>query len=158
MNVNGLVEEIVTYSEKTDDGRFVIPISVDFDFTITACSSWEEGNIIENDHCFDIMKSLENDFNCKFILNTLRTGENLEKAIDFIKSHGIELYGIGRNPIQDADGEISNKIFSIFDIDDKNIGVPLIYDKCDRPFVDWKSVERKIRPILKAICKELEKY
>ena len=32
---NGIIDEVLYYSERTEDGRWVIPIEVDWDFTIT---------------------------------------------------------------------------------------------------------------------------
>ena len=83
----------------------------------------------------------------------MRNGDNLKKAVDAINDNGIELYGVGRNPLQGNSDELSGKIFSVFDIDDKNVGIPLVCEPNMRPYVDWKKVDNIMSPILNEICK-----
>lgn len=153
INIEPVVKEILYYSEKTPDGRYVIPISVDFDFTITSSSDWLSGTINVNNDCITIMKKWKKDFNVGFILNTMRNGDNLNKAINVIKDNGIELYGIGINPLQEKAKELSGKIFSVFDIDDKNVGIPLVCEPNMRPYVDWQKIDKIMSPILNEICR-----
>lgn len=35
---NGVVDEVLYYSERSEDGRWIIPIEVDWDYTLTKCS------------------------------------------------------------------------------------------------------------------------
>ena len=56
MKYDGIIDEILFYSERSEDGRWVIPIVVDWDYTLTKCSSWESGEMVINTEAFDIMK------------------------------------------------------------------------------------------------------
>ena len=155
MAMKGYAKEIIWYSNKSPNGKYVIPISVDFDFTITSHSDWVSGKMYENDGCFDVMKKLQEKYNVGFILNTMRTGNNLKRAVDFVKNGGINLYGIGKNPLHEGEKDVSNKIFSLFDIDDKSVNAPLIYKEGMRPYINWKKVDEFLSPRLEIICKEI---
>lgn len=154
-NVDKICEELIWYGKKFEDGRYGIYVSIDFDFTMTKASSWLHGTFIENDHCFDIMKKWEKEFNVKFILETMRGKNHIQPALDFIEKNGIILYGVGRNPLQDSDGDLSCKIWSVFNIDDRDMGIPLICPEKERPYVDWKKLDEIMTPILHKISKRL---
>ena len=55
-NYDGIANEIYYYSEKSDDGRWIIPVEVDWDYTLTKCSDWESGNMELNHEAFPVMK------------------------------------------------------------------------------------------------------
>lgn len=157
MNVDKICEELIWYGKRSEENhKYEIYISIDFDFCLTKISSWATGEIVKNDSCFDILKKWEKEFNCKYILDTMRTGDNLRKAVDFINENGIELYGIGKNPLQDADGQITNKSWAVFSIDDRNCMIPLICPKDSRPYVNWYVLEAYMTPILRKISKRID--
>jgi len=158
MNVDKICEEIIWYSKKDEiTDKYIIPIVVDFDFTITKESSWLKGTFIENDHCFDIMKRWESEFGVKFILETMRGEKHIKPAIEFCKAKGIDFFGIGRNPLQDSEGDdLSCKCWGIWDIDDRNCMIPLHRPKDKRPYVDWETLEMYMTPILRKVCKRIE--
>ena len=60
---DGLIDEILYYSERSKDGRWIIPIEVDWDYTLTKCSSWENGTMVINDEGFEIMRRWIKDYN-----------------------------------------------------------------------------------------------
>lgn len=155
MNVDKICEELIWYGKKFDDGKYGIYIIVDFDFTITKESSWLKGTFTENDHCIETMKKWENEFGVKFILETMRGEKHIQPAIDFCKSKGIEFFGIGRNPLQDSDGDLSCKCWGVFDIDDRNCMIPLIHPKNARPYVNWEILDYYMTPILRKIQKRM---
>ena len=155
MNVDKICEELIWYGKKFDDGRYGIYIVIDFDFTITKASSWLHGTFEENDHCIETMKKWEKDFGVKFILETMRGEKHIQPAIDFCKSKGIEFFGIGRNPLQDSDGDLSCKCWGVFDIDDRNCMIPLVCPKDARPYVNWEILDMYMTPILRKISKRL---
>ena len=157
MNVDKICEEIVWYSKKDEEtGMWIIPIVIDFDFTITKESSWLKGTFVENDHCIDTMHKWEKEFGVKFVLETMRGGKHIQPALDFCKSKGIEFFGIGRNPLQDSDGETTCKCWGIWDIDDRNAGTFLNRPKDGRPYINWEMLDAYMTPILKKVCKRLE--
>ena len=154
----GVIDEITMYSEKTADGRWIIPISVDWDFTLTKSSDWESGHIELNDYGFTVLRRWQEKYNIGIILNTLRHKEVLVEPLKILREKGIRIYGIGKNPNQDKDGNIVNKCFSVFDIDDRDVGIPVYKELWrKRPYVNWEEVERIMEPILKLIYNKLSK-
>lgn len=78
----------------------------------------------------------------KLILFTMRSGKELEDAVNWYKENGLELYGINKNPTQRFWTK-SPKAHAKLYIDDAGIGCPLIFNEeySDRPYVDWDKVE-----------------
>jgi len=156
---NGIVDEVLYYSEVSNDGRWIIPIEVDWDYTLTKCSSWETNTMILNDEAFPIMKRWINDYNVGWILNSMRHDDLMREPIEILEKNGIKLYGIRKNPIQLKDnGNEVTKSFAIMSIDDRNLGTPhKWYEGCTRPHVDWKAVDILASPILEHISNQLYK-
>ena len=158
MRYEGIIDEILYYGERSKDGRWIIPIAVDWDFTITSCSSWSEGTMEINYKAFKVMKRWIEDYNVGFILDTMRHDEILTEPLNILKENGIELYGIRRNPQQDKDGNTVTKAWAVFSIDDRNVGTPVIMGEgCNRPCVDWDKVDEIMTPILEEISANLNK-
>lgn len=153
---NGLIDEILYYSERSSDGRWIIPIAVDWDFTLTTCSSWEANEMELNEEAFEVMKRWMKKYNVGFILDTMRHDEILKEPLKILKEKGIELYGLRKNP-QQGDNDVP-KVFAIMSIDDRNLGIPHAWkDGCTRPHVDWKKVDEIGSPILEYISNQLAK-
>lgn len=151
MNVDKICEELIWYGEKDKNGKFPIFIILDFDFTLTKESSWLNGTFVENEGCFEILRKWEEEFNCKYILETMRAGDLVQPAVDFCKSKGLEFFGVGRNPLQDRDGDVTCKCWGVFDIDDRNVMIPLLCPENGRPYVNWEILEQYLTPILRKI-------
>ena len=155
---NGVVDEILYYSERTDDGRWIIPIEVDWDYTLTKCSSWENGTMEINYEAFDIMKRWSREYNVGWILNSMRHDEILKEPLEILEKEGVKLYSLRKNPRQDQDGNEVTKAFAVFCIDDRNVGTPVKwFDGCNRPYVDWVEVDKIMTPILEYISATLNK-
>lgn len=75
----------------------------------------------------------------KVILYTMRSGERLQEAVDYLEEEGIKLYAVNENPSQKYWTE-SPKIFCNVYIDDATLGCPLEFPEKGRPFVDWEAV------------------
>jgi hypothetical protein len=158
MKYDGIIDEILFYSERSEDGRWVIPIVVDWDYTLTKCSSWESGEMVINTEAFDIMKRWIKDYNVGFILDTMRHDEILKEPLETLEKYGVKLYGLRKNPQQDKDGNTVPKAFAVFSIDDRNVNIPVKwYEDCTRPYVDWIEVDKIMTPILKHISVNLNK-
>lgn len=158
MKYDGIIDEILFYSERSEDGRWVIPIVVDWDYTLTKCSSWESGEMVINTEAFDIMKRWIKDYNVGFILDTMRHDEILKEPLETLEKHGVKLYGLRKNPQQDKDGNTVPKAFAVFSIDDRNVNIPVKwYEDCTRPYVDWIEVDKIMTPILEHISVNLNK-
>ena len=149
INVDAICEEILWYSTKNEDGKYRIPIVLDFDFTCTKKSSWINETWEENPHCFETLKKWEK-LGCVFILDTMRGKSKIKPAI-WLYKNGVNVYGIGRNPDQDSDGDASTKAWGVFSIDDRNVGSFLVYEEGERPYIDWFMTDTYLTPILKKI-------
>lgn len=113
-------------------------IAVDFDGTIVTHDYPEIGKDIG---AIPVLKKLCNKGHL-LVLNTMRSGETLQKAVEFLEENGIPLYGINENPSQ-KEWTDSPKVYAHLYIDDASLGIPLTHDfrLSKRPFVDWKEVE-----------------
>lgn len=79
----------------------------------------------------------------KLILFTMRSGEDLLEAIQWFYDNNIKLYGVNKDPDQES-WTTSPKANSDINIDDRDLNIPLIKNKIisDKPFVNWKEVNR----------------
>lgn len=95
-------------------------IAVDFD-----------GTIVENKYpkigkpklfAFETLLQLQKDGHL-IILWTFRSGRQLDEAVEFCRSNGLEFYAVNKNyPEEKFDSTISRKIDADIYIDDKNLG------------------------------------
>lgn len=154
---NGIIDEVLLYSKRSEDGRWIIPIEVDWDYTLTKCSDWEHDKMVVNEEAFPIMRRWIDEYNVGFILNSMRHDEILKEPLSILENEGIKLYGLRKNPTQDKDGNEVSKCFAVFCIDDRNVGTPMAMDAFDRPYVNWKVVDMMMSPILQYMTEQLEK-
>lgn len=77
----------------------------------------------------------------KLILYTMRSGKELDAAVEWFKSHDIPLWAANYNPEQE-EWTSSPKVYANLYIDDAALGTPVInnYTYSDRPYVDWSAV------------------
>lgn len=113
-------------------------IAVDFDGTIV---THEYPNIGKNIGAIHVLKRLIANGH-QLILNTMRSGKELDEAVEYLKNEGIELYGINENPTQ-KEWTTSPKVLADKYIDDANVGCPILinYEISLRPFVNWRLIE-----------------
>ncbi len=75
------------------------------------------------------------------ILWTMRSGKELQDAVEWFGANDIPLWGIQRNPEQDT-WTTSPKAYAQIYIDDAALGCPLSYPlNGKRPYVDWVQVQ-----------------
>lgn len=138
-------------------------IGLDFDGT---CVTHEFPKVGREIGAVPVLKELV-DAGYKLILWTMRSdgreqlnarnGEPLANpnpltdAVNWFKENGIELYGIQRNPTQDA-WTSSPKAYAHIYIDDAALGAPLIYPEGERPHIDWAAVHQFFFPPQQAPC------
>jgi hypothetical protein len=83
----------------------------------------------------------------RLILFTMRSntikGSFLTDAVNWFKENDIELYGIQANPTQHT-WTTSPKAYGHLFIDDAALGIPLVRNKGDRPYVDWTKVRHML--------------
>lgn len=112
-------------------------IAIDFDGT---CVTHDYPRIGKDIGATVVLKRLV-EAGHKLILNTMRSGKELQDAIDWFSENGIELYGANENPTQKRWTQ-SPKVYAHLYIDDAALGCPLRMNSnlSDRPFVDWEVV------------------
>jgi hypothetical protein len=72
----------------------------------------------------------------------MRSGKELDDAVNWFKENNIPLYGIQKNP-QQHKWTTSPKAFGKLYIDDAALGCPLIHGEF-RPYVDWIKVRENL--------------
>lgn len=112
-------------------------IAVDFDGT---CVTHDYPKIGKDIGAVPVLKSLSHHGH-QLILFTMRSGKELDEAVEWFKSNNIPLYGINKNPDQHTWTQ-SPKPYAHLYIDDAALGIPL-KTSFMRPYVDWE------------MCKEL---
>ena len=116
-------------------------ICVDFDGT---CVTHEYPNVGEDIGAQDVLRLLSAS-GVKLILFTMRSGEELNHAVQWFKANNIELYGINENPTQ-KNWTKSPKAYGQIYIDDAALGCPLKFPlNGKRPYVDWFKVKRLLQ-------------
>lgn len=75
----------------------------------------------------------------RLILNTMRSGKELNEAVVYCNRNNIDFWGINENPDQKAWTD-SPKVYANVIIDDTAAGTPLIMGANQKACVDWKKM------------------
>lgn len=112
-----------------------VKIAVDFDGTIVDHEYPAIGK--EKLFAFQTLKELEKK-GALIILWTFRTGRELQEAVEFCRSRGLEFYAVNKNYPEEVYNEAttSRKINADIYIDDKNIG----------GFPGWSNIWQLLNP------------
>lgn len=79
-------------------------------------------------------------YGARIILWTMRSGQELADAVEYMANNGILLWGINENPDQHTWTK-SRKAYAQLYVDDAAFGCPLIPGlNGDRPMVDWSII------------------
>lgn len=112
-------------------------IAVDFDCTLFKGKSFPSfGDPVP--YAFEVLRKLRNN-NHELLLWTCRKDESLQRAINALAEQGIHFDHYNQHPLQK---HLSVKLDADYFIDDKALGCPLIREPGEKPYVDWKEVER----------------
>jgi len=114
-------------------------IAIDFDGT---CVTHDYPRVGEDIGAVSVLKQLVEKGHL-LILYTMRSGKELDDAVNWFSENGIKLYAKQYNPTQ-KDWTSSNKCYAQLYIDDAALGCPLKYDK-KRPYVDWVEVLEQLK-------------
>lgn len=119
-------------------------IAVDFDGT---CVTHEYPNVGKEIGAAQVLKRIT-DAGHKIILFTMRSGKELQDAVNWFKQNDIPLFGINENPEQHTWTE-SPKPYAHMYIDDAAFGCPLIFNDeiSSRGFVNWEVIESSLNGI-----------
>jgi hypothetical protein len=121
-----------------------LKIAVDFDGTIVEHEYPEIGK--EKLFAFLTLREL-NKRGARLILWTFRAGKELEEAVTFCRTNGVEFYAVNKNyPEEVMTESVSRKIDADIFIDDKNIG----------GFPGWSEIWQMLNPY-EAIQQEAER-
>ena len=113
-------------------------IAVDFDGT---CVTHEYPAVGRDIGAQDVLRKLVRRGD-KLILWTMRSGKELDDAVQWFADNDIPLYGIQVNPEQ-SQWTKSPKAYAQIYIDDAALGCPLVAgDVGERPYVDWSRVSK----------------
>ncbi|MGC9341297.1 MAG: BT0820 family HAD-type phosphatase [Bacteroidales bacterium] len=99
----------------------ILKIAVDFDGTIVEHKYPEIGK--ERLFAFETLRALQKEGH-QLILWTIRTGKELEEAVEYCKQNGVEFYAVNKNYPEEEydDSSTPRKILVDLYIDDRNIG------------------------------------
>lgn len=96
-------------------------IAVDFDGTIVTHEYPKIGK--ELPFAIDTLKRLQQSPEYQLILWSVREGFELQEAIDYCRSRGLEFYAVNSNyPEEDAEHQEPRKLKANLFIDDRNLG------------------------------------
>lgn len=115
-------------------------IAIDFDGTV--CKHLYP-SIGEDIGAIPVLKELVSNGHL-LILNTMRSGQELEDAVEWFKDKEIPLYGVNSTPGQNT-WTSSPKVYAHLYIDDAALGIPLVREGRERPYVDWIKVKELLR-------------
>lgn len=117
-----------------------IEIAIDFDGT---CVTHEYPSVGRNIGAELVLPKLVANGH-RLILFTMRSGAELQAAIDWFERHSILLYGINVNPTQ-TEWTSSPKAYAHLYIDDAALGAPVIVLPGERPYIDWEAVVKMLQ-------------
>ena len=111
-----------------------IKIAVDFDGTIVEHLYPEIGK--EKLFAFETLREMQKR-GFKLILWTVRSGNELEEAIEFCRNKGVEFYAVNKNyPEEVIDENLVRKLEVDIYIDDRNVG----------GFPGWSAIWQMLNP------------
>ena len=116
-------------------------VAVDFDGTIVKHRYPVVGAPVKG--ALDFMKELQAE-GVKLILWTMRSGRELQDAIDYCRQNGVTFYAHNVNPTQRS-WTHSPKAYAQLYIDDAALGCPLSKKNGERPWVNWAKVKKNYR-------------
>jgi len=121
-------------------------IAVDFDGT---CTTHEYPRIGRDIGAAPVLKKLVA-ADHRLILWTMRSGKELEEAVQWFRERRIPLFGVNSCPGQEG-WTSSAKPFAHLYLDDSALGCPLSKPRSqgEKPHVDWRAVDRMLRPLHK---------
>ena len=105
----------------TNYAASMLVIAVDFDGTIVTHEYPRIGRDIP--FAIDTLKKLQEDLHLRLILWTVREGKELDEAVEYCRSKGLEFYAVNSNyPEETPESKEPRKLKADLFIDDRNLG------------------------------------
>lgn len=125
-----------------DHNRRPLYVAVDFDGTCVDHCYPDVGDDVP--YAKEVLRRLVQ-LGAQLVLFTMRSGKELDDAVQWFSDREIELFGINHNPTQSRWTD-SPKAYAHVYVDDAAFGCPLRENPRSggRPFVDWESVGQKL--------------
>ena len=123
-------------------------IAVDFDGT---CVKHAYPKIGEDIGAVPVLKEMVRQGH-QIVLNTMRSGDLLQEAMNWFATNDIPLTGANHYPGQETWTQ-SSKTFAQIYIDDAALGCPTLMDERGRIFVDWRTVAKAFGYKYDELCK-----
>ena len=121
-------------------------VAIDFDGTITEHAYPYIGTPAL--HAIRWMRRFR-ELGADLILYTMRSGKELQNAVDYCSDNGVEFYAVNDNPSQ-VGWTGSRKIYAHVYVDDAALGCPLSVPRKDaRPVADWLVIGPLVEAMLK---------
>jgi len=96
-------------------------IAVDFDGTIVTHEFPKIGKEIP--FAIDTLKRIQNEFQHRLILWTVREGAELEAAVEYCRNKGLEFYAVNNNYPEESEAVVEPRKLAVdLFIDDRNLG------------------------------------
>ena len=122
-------------------------IAIDFDGTIMEHTYPVVGNPVPG--AIEAIRTFQ-DLGAECFLWTVRSGSELEEAVQFCHRYGITFTGVNFNPTSQQWVKTAQKIHANVYIDDRAFGCPMAYDPFSKlHHVDWSVVTPKIVVMLR---------
>ena len=125
-------------------------IAIDFDGTVVKHEYPNIGDDVPL--ACEVIKDIERSGH-DIILLTMRSGKELDDAINWYSQKGIKLFAVNSNPTQ-YEWTNSTKVYANLYIDDAALGCPLVQDfivsddsveRFGRPYVNWSEVDSYLK-------------
>lgn len=148
MNNELIVKRATNCIDKHLNEDTAITIALDFEGT---CVEYGYPKIGKNiPRCVEILREWQKSYNVRYILDSMRSSDKMNDAIEWFNRNEIKLFSIGKDPSQDIWTD-SNKCHAMFSIDDRNVPQFLMLDSNDIPCIDWNRLYDYLDPILEQI-------
>lgn len=122
-----------------------LKVAIDFDGTIVKHNYPEIGEPVPG--AIEFMQKIDKAGH-KIILYTMRSGDKLQEAVDYLNENGIYPFGVNNDPEQSNWTE-SPKAYAHVYIDDASLGCPLICPYQRRPFADFQRIDEMFDAIVR---------
>lgn len=115
--------------------RYPKTIALDFDGTCVQNNYPQLGKSIGAEkvliHCYKT-------YNIQYMLWTMRTDQQLQEAVDWLRENTIPIWAVNENPTQSRWSKSPKRYANLY-VDDTGLGMPLVNEYRSKPYVEWDA-------------------